>query len=288
MNTVQLAKIVLVMAAGAIFAPVCGAQAGGVPVRAPYPVQPVPEDVTIPYRTRPLPRVASLPKSGGDNTAQAGSHFIVYRAPAQMSREDRAWTAKSMPAIREAAAFAGMEFGAAQWSYRQLDCRALPGHLFLLFANRRGPGDTSRFTASISRAANGRLRILPVERRGDSLFALTPTDALALAFFSRIRAEEPESQHADWLATSLCYAALTVPDETIALSPREAPDTNLALSFPPSIELGRGGDSTVRFVNVDAASPPFEWTLNFNAKGDLVAANRFPVPAYATRVIPKK
>ena len=85
----------------------------------------------------------------------------------------------------------------------------------------------------------------------------------------------------------LCYAALTEPRLAIALSPHEAPDADFGLSFPPSLEVGPLGESTVRFVNVQAASQPMQWALTFDAKGQLVKVEHFPTPVYASRIIPK-
>ena len=204
-----------------------------------------------------------------------------------MNAGDRALALKVQPAIREAAALAGMEFDNAQWNYRQLDCTAIPNHLFLLFESHRGAGDLSRFSVSIPRAGNGKLRIIPVERRGFTLFAPAAVNPLAIAIFNLIRAEEPKGPPADWLAASACYAALTAPRGEVALSPQGKADADFALSYPPSIEMGEQGESTVRFVNVAIASEPMQWALTYNAAGQLETVEHFPAPVYATRMIPK-
>ena len=214
-------------------------------------------------------------------------HFIVYRSEEQMNAADRALAAKTQMAIRDAAVLAGMEFNNAQWSYRQLECQAVPNHLFLLYQSIGGAGDVSLFSASIPRSGNGHLRIVPVARRGFSLFSPAPVNTLAIAAFNRVRAEEPMGPPADWLATSVCYAALTEPRLEIALSPHQASDANLALSFPPSLEVGQQGESTVHFVNVATASQPMQWALTFDARSQLVKVEHFPTPVYATRIIPK-
>ncbi len=205
-----------------------------------------------------------------------------------MSAGDHALAAKTQPAIREAAALAGMEFDNAHWSYRQLECEAIPNHLFLLFESNRGAGDVSRFSVSIPRTGNAKLRVIPVERRGFTLYALTAVNPLAIAMFNLIRAEEPKGPPADWLAAGLCYAALTAPRGEIALSAPGAADANFALSYPPSIEMGEQGESTVRFVNVRNASEPMQWVLTYNAAGQLETVEHFPAPVYATTILPKK
>ncbi len=260
----------------------CAAQTPEAEPIIPYPVKPVPSDSTIPYKTKSLPRTLT-----DKHSPAATDHSIAYRSEEEMNACDRALAVKRQPAIREAATLAGMEFYHAQWSYRQLECQAIPNHLFLLFESHRGAGDVSLFSVSIPRAGNGKLRIIPVERRGFTLFAPTAVNPLAIAIFNLIRAEEPKGPPADWLATSMCYAALTAPRGEFALSPQKAADANLALSFPPSIEMGEQGESTVRFVNVATASEPMQWALTFNAEGQLEKVEHFPAPVYATTIIPK-
>ncbi len=204
-----------------------------------------------------------------------------------MNGIDRDLAANSQPAIRDAAAFAGIEFEKGKWSYQQLECQAIPNHLFLLFKADSGAGDVSLFSASIPRDGKGRVRIIPVERRGFSLYSPAPVNALAMATFNRVRAEEPKGPPADWLATSLCYAALTDPNIEIALAPRQATDSDLGLSFPPSLEMGAEGESTVRFVDVATPRQPMQWALTFDAKDQLVKVEHFPAPVYVTRIIPR-
>ncbi len=287
MNRLRLLNFALVAAATAVLAPVCTAQTSEVQPSVPYPAKPVPSGSAIPYPAKPLPRVQTLSPFTDKDSSSAKGHFIVYRNRAQMNAADRALAAKMQPAIRGAAELAGMDFDKSQWSYRQLECQAVPNHLFLLFENNGGAGDVSLFSVSIPRAGNGHLRILPAARRGFTLFAPAPVNALAIAAFNRIRAEEPKGPPADWLAAGLCYAALTEPRLAIALSPHEAPDADFGLSFPPSLEVGPLGESTVRFVNVQAASQPMQWALTFDAKGQLVKVEHFPTPVYASRIIPK-
>ena len=107
----------------------------------------------------------------------------------------------------------------------------------------------------------------PSTRRGFTLFSPAPVNALAIAAFNRIRAEEPKGPPADWLATGLCYAALTEPRLAIALSPHEAPDADFGLSFPPSLEVGPLGESTVRFVNVASREPADAMGFDIRCQG---------------------
>lgn len=260
----------------------CAGQAPETQPSIPYRVQPIPPDSAIPYKTRILPQTLS------DHQSLAmADRAIAYRGKEEMSADDRALAARTQPAIREAATLAGMEFDQAQWSARQLECQAIPSHLFLLFESKRGAGDVSRFSVSIPRTGDGKLRIIPIERRGYTLFAPAAVNSQAIATFNSIRAEEPKGPPADWLATSVCYAALTAPRGEIALSLRGSVDANPALSFPPSIEMGEQGESTVRFVNVATAGEPMQWALTYSAAGRLEKVEHFPAPVYDTRILPK-
>jgi len=286
MDSVRLLNWVFVAAATAALASDCCAQTREVSPNLPYPVKPVPSDSTIPYPAKPLPRVKTLSPFAGNSSA-ANEPLIAYSPEGQMNADDRSFAGKMLPAIRDAAKFAGIEFDEAKWSYRQLACQAIPNHLFLLFEANGGTGNASLFSASIPRGGKGHLRIIPVERRGFTLFSPAPVNTLAIAAFNRIRAEEPKGPPADWLSTSLCYAALTEPRRQVTLLPRRTHDGNLALSFPPRLEIGREGESTVRFVDVARQSQPMQWALTFDAKDQLVKVMHFPAPVYVTKVLPK-
>lgn len=282
MHRFRLVNLALFAAIAAGFALNCAGQAPENRPSIPYPVKPIPPDTAIPYKTRILPQTLS-----DNQSVAAADHAIAYRAEEEMSADDRAVAAKAQSAIRDAATQAGMEIDPAQWSSRQLDCQAIPNHLFLLFESNRGAGDVSRFSVSIPRAGNGKLRVIPIERRGYSLFASAAVSPQAIGTFNLIRAEEPKGPPADWLVVSLCYAALTAPGGEVALSPRGSAEANPALSFPPSIEMGEQGESTVRFVNVAGANRPMQWVLTYDAQGQLEKVEHFPAPVYDTRIIPK-
>ncbi len=287
MGRQRLLNIAFVIAATAVFASLCAAQMTPVPPAPPYPVKPVPsEPSTMPYPAKPVPQAMPVSQFSNNASPSAIGHFIVYLSQEQMSDSDRNLALKTQPAIRDAATFAGIEFDKEKWSYRQLDCQALPGHLFLLFTGDGSAGDASLFSASIPRTGKGRVRVIPVVRRGFSLFSPAPVNALAMAAFNRIRAEEPANQPTDWLATGLCYAALTEPRLEVSTSPGPSPQANLALSFPPTLEVGVDGESTVRFVNVAEPRQPMQWALTFDRKGQLVEVRHFPAPAYATKIVP--
>jgi hypothetical protein len=252
----------------------------------PYPAKPVPSTASpLPYPSRPVPKVKTLAPFSEVGASSAFAHFITYRPEDQMNEGDRTLAIKSLPAIRDEAALAGIDFDNARWTYQQLECQAVPGHLLLLYQGNGRAGDASLFSASIPREGKGHVRVIPVERRGFALFSPAPVNPLAMAAFNRMRAEEPNAQSPDWLSTSLCYAALTEPRLETSLTPQQAPSSNLALPFPPTLEVGQEGESTVRFVDVATPAQPMQWALTFDAKGQLVKALHFPAPAYASKII---
>lgn len=203
-----------------------------------------------------------------------------------MSDEDRALAAKAEPAIRDATTFAGIDFDHGKWVYQQLTCTALPGHVLLLYTGGNGAGDVTLFSAAIPRESNGRVRIIPIERRGFAPFSPAPVNALAIAAFNRIRTDEPENKKADWLATALCYAALTGPRP--AISPQTGKGaTDFGLEFTPTIEIEKYGGSMVRFVDVAAWQQPMQWVMTFDPAGRLVKVDRSAAPAYPVKAIPQ-
>ena len=88
----------------------------------------------MPYAAKPVPQAKTVTPFSTKASPFGIGHFIAYRPREEMSQNDRDLAAKTLPAIRDAAAFAGIEFDKEKWHYRQLECQALPGHLFLLFA----------------------------------------------------------------------------------------------------------------------------------------------------------
>jgi hypothetical protein len=240
------------------------------------------------YKTRPIAPVSVSPAFSINAPASAKIDPLEYRSADEMTAEDQSLAASSDARIREGATLAGIEFDHGKWTHQQLVCRALPDHVFLLFENDNGPGDRSLFSAAIARGSNGRVRIIPIERRGYSLFSPAPVNALTVAAFNRIRADEPENKSADWLATALCYAALAGARPAITASKKDPAGNDAALAFPPTLELDDEGDSTVRFVDVDSTRNPTEWALTFNAKGQLLKVEHFATPAYSAVPLPQK
>ena len=271
----------------------CEAQTGVIPNSAPTS-KPLPVDLSgSSYKTRVIPNVEVTTPFASNGSPSETADPVRVLTRDQMSATDRSLAASADPQIREAAILAGLEFDQGRWSHQQLVCRALPDHLFLIFAADNGPGDVSLFSAAIPRSATGRVRIVPIERRGYSLFSPAPVNALAVAAFNRIRADEPENKSVDWLATALCYAALAGAHPVLSSTKKDSPGGTISgslatLDFPPTLEVGASGDSTVRFVDVADERRPLEWALTFSLKGQLLKVDHFAAPNFAVRPIPAR
>jgi hypothetical protein len=266
---------------------ICHAQAGGNSPAMPYPAKPVPEARPADsYKTTPIPQGKTETPFSLDAGSSGDKNPVEYRSEDQVSPEDRALMEAADHAIRQDAAMAGIELDKGSWSREQILCRAMPEHIFLLFRGNNGARDMSLFTAAILRNGNSRVRILPIQRRGFALFSPAPVNELTVASFNRILADEPIGKSTDWLGTGLCYAALTGEHPQIAASPSDAKTANPGLSFPPTLEVGRFGESTVRFVDFADAKQAMQWALTFSGKGQLLKVEHFPTPTFAVNRAP--
>ncbi len=238
------------------------------------------------YKVRPVPSLVNQTPFPVEPPASEAGKLIAFRPQSRMTEADVDLASSAQPSIRGDATLEGFELDQGKWTYQQLACPVLPGHLLLLYKGDNGTGDVSLFSAAIPRTGNGPVRVIPIERRGFSLYSPAPVNALNIATFNRIRAGEPASKSADWLATALCYAALTGARPQISAVQKASSGANLALSFPPTLEVGANGESTVRFVDSAVANKPTEWALAFSSKGELVRVTTFAVPLYAVKPIP--
>jgi hypothetical protein len=212
-------------------------------------------------------------------------YSIDFRSSGEMAQEDRDLEAGAEPAIGERARLLGLEFVPGQWSYRQVECTALPGHLLLQFTRNQGAGDVSVFTASIPRSGGGRVRVVPVERRGYSLFSPAPVNALTIAAFNRIRAEEQPGRAPDWVATGLCYAALAGAQAHAAMPEERSEDKKFLVGAGAVLEIPGQGGAEVRFMELAETPRPMDWSMSFDGKGRLLKAEHTPAPRTAPKTI---
>jgi hypothetical protein len=239
---------------------------------APFVGTPVPPPVE--------PRPFSVKKTGGE-TVEA----IEFRPSAGIAESDRLLVADSEASIKEHAAFAGLDFDNTNWTYQQIVCPALPNHLFLQFMRNNGVGDVTVFSASIPRTGDGRVRIVPILRRGYSLWSPAPINALTISAFNHIRAEElraqdPTSKNGEWLGNGLCYAALAGAHPQI-VDRGAAPALNRpvpALRAVMDVNTSEKNREVIRFADAAALPQPMEWTMTFTGDGRLVKATHSPAP----------
>jgi len=235
---------------------------------------------------KPVPALATPSPFAPDalNTARA----VEFRPEGAITQADKLIVANAESSIAEHAGRGGIDFSGSGWTYEQIVCPALPNHLFLQYKRAAETGSETMFSASIPRGAEGRVRIIPIRRRGYSLFSPAPVNALTISAFNHIRAEEPESQRTEgWLGNALCYAALA------GARPQLPPADSEALPGHPAPALGaflhvRNRDGEVIQFTDSAATPmPMIWTMTFTQKGRLVKAAHGPAPMTSARPVPK-
>lgn len=208
------------------------------------------------------------------------AHSIQMLSADEMSQHDRDLAADAESSIRERAGFENLEFNEGTWKYQQLVCPALPNHLFLRFTRHDGARDMSMFSAAIPRNGEGQVYIIPIVRKGYSLFSPAPIGALTIAAFNRIRAEENTGVTADWLGTGVCYAALAGTNPQIgAGQPGSAENGEMSQVLSPTLMVTANSGAIIRFADVSNASHPMEWNMTFDRKGKLLKATHSPADA---------
>jgi hypothetical protein len=230
-------------------------------------------------------KVPPMPFPPGSETA-GRVHSIKFIEAAEMTEKDKLLEADAESSIQERTGWAAMDFNEGKWNYRQLVCPALPNHLLLQFTRNNGQGDVSVFSASIPRSGDGRVRIVPILRRGYSLFAPTPINSLTISAFNHIRAEEHADKAPDWLTTGLCYAALAGAHPEAVLLPEHVSDERFPEAMPATMEIPARGGAIIRFADVAAQPRPMKWTMTFDGKGKLLRATHSPAPLISAKALP--
>lgn len=251
------------------------------------PVKDQPADASAPQEKTIRGAVQLKPLFSDDANPQR-LRAIEFRSVDQMSVTDRLQAANAESSIGEHARYADLDFNQGQWSYQQVVCPALPNHIFLRFLRNNGSGDVSLFTASIPRSDQGRVRIIPIQRRGYSLFSPAPINALTISAFNHIRAEEnPDQDPAkapDWVGTALCYAALAgghpqpaqVVDNTAS---EKYPVANVAL-----LAVGNDGGAVLSFTDMSTSPRPTRWSMTFDRKGKLIKGGHAPAEMLGMKI----
>jgi len=241
---------------------------------------------------KPIPQAVEPKPFAITPARNSPSQSIEFRPADRMSERDRLLVANAESSIMEHAAFSGFDFDKTNWTYQQVVCPVFPNHLFLQFMRNNGAGDVTVFSTSIPRGDEGRVRIIPVLRRGYSLWAPAPINAMTISAFNHIRAEEmrsAESSEEDsaWLGNGLCYAALSGAHPQIA-SRGAAPAVDKpvpALSAVLQVNTGEKNAEVIRFVDASALPRPMEWTMTFARDGRLLKATHSPAPMATVRPV---
>ena len=216
-------------------------------------------------------------------------YSVDVRSADELSPQDKLLIADSESTIAEHAGFAGLEYGQGGWTYRQIVCPTFPNHLFLQYTRNNGEGDKTVFSVSIPRNGEGRVRIVPILKRGYSLFSPAPINALTISAFNHIRSEEGDSVNSDWLGNALCYAALagSVPQ----ILPRDASPAPhkpiAALTAAMDVQMQGRGMEVLRFDDA-AARHPMEWSMTFTRNGKLIKATHRPASLFTTQTVSQK
>jgi hypothetical protein len=249
-------------------------------------VLPAPVDVGLEGKSvKQLPEPGLVPRGipfAVDSGSMDFARSIRVVPAAEMSRHDRDLAADAESSIQERAGYENLGFNEGGWNYSQLVCPALPNHLFLRFTRNDGARDMSMFSAAIPRSGEGRLRIIPIVRKGYSLFSPAPIGALTIAAFNRIRVEENSNAPADWVGTGLCYAALAGANPLAGqVQSGSGASGDMPITFPPTLMVTNQGVAIIRFADLSATPRPMEWDMIFDRKGKLVKATHSP--AYLNR-----
>ncbi len=212
---------------------------------------------------------------------------IEFRPVEHMSQTDRELATNAESAVTEHASHSGFDMNSGSWSYQQIVCPALPGHLFLQYTRNNGVGDVTVFSASIPRGQLGRVRIVPILKRSYSLFSPAPINALTISAFNHIRAEEADLHPSDWLGAGLCYAALAGAHPRV---PLPQPEFVVGAHVPlqtAHLDVHSQGGEVIHFADAAALPRPMEWSMTFNAKGKLVKATHVPAEMVVSQPVPK-
>jgi len=270
----------------AVLASFCGIARGQTVTESPANANP-PQEKAIPNAVRLKPYFT-------DSLDPRRSHSVEFRTVDQMSEKDRLLAANAESSIAEHAKYADLDFNQNQWSYPQVICPALPNHIFLRFLRNNGAGDVSMFTASIPRGEEGRVRIIPIQRRGYLLFSPAPINALTISAFNHIRAEEnplpdPDSVQdlalsPDWLGTGLCYAALAGGHPQAASIGENPVGEKFPVAGTALLDVGNNGGAVLSFTDVSASPRPMRWSMTFDRKGRLIKGGHSPAELLNIRV----
>jgi hypothetical protein len=194
---------------------------------------------------------------------------LTFLSPGDMSAADRQLVEANQAEIVRRANLQG--FGVVpmwhgeEWQSEQAVCPVMPGYVILEFSRNGGPGDVSLFSAVIPRG-EGHVRVIPVKKRGYSLWTPTASNTLTLHDFNVLVKQSGLS--ADWLTTGLCYAALAGGHVRSAL--RADMPESFPLYAPPVLRVSRKGGAEVDITDAAPSGKGMLWLLDFAQDGRLL------------------
>ncbi len=261
MDCYRIATLGLVLAAACIAAPM---QSQSV-----TPQQPQPDNAAWHPLPQPRPIHSPFPING------KSPYTVEIRPATAISAQDQLIESNEENSLRERAGVQLMDFSSTGWSHYQIDCPTFPGHLFIRFTRFAGKGDVSAFTASLPRYGQGRDRVIPIQRRGYSLFSPAPINAMTIASFNHILAEERTTGQPGWEATAVCYAALAGTGNEGTLTPVGS----------PILFLQPDGGAEVIIATTDPRAK--NWIMTFDSKGVLKKATHTGTEDYTFHPVPE-
>jgi hypothetical protein len=225
---------------------------------------------------------------------------LEFRAPEQMTAADRSLAEANEGEIARRAELQGFHFGSGGdggWGYEQAVCPAFPDHLILEYSRGEGAGDATLFSVAIPRGGEGHVRVIPVRRRGYSLWTPASSNALTLNDFNHMVKEGgnglSHDSHPsgvdlplgtpDWLTLGLCYAALAgghVRAALVALTPQEQVYPMLT---PAMLKVSGKGGAVVRFADATPHVKQMDWVMTFAQNGRLMQVKHTPSQAIVER-----
>lgn len=195
---------------------------------------------------------------------------LEFRAPEAMTAADRDLAASAQVEIERRAALQGFRLGEnAGWGYEQAVCPVFPEHLILEYSRSNGAGDVTLFSVVVPRG-EGHVRVIPVRRRGYSLWTPASSNALTLNDFNHMVKEGGTGVSPDWLTLSLCYAALAGGHVRAALVAEKPADEVYPLFAPAKLSVSGKGGAAVYFADSTHDVKPMTWELDFAQSGRLM------------------
>lgn len=213
---------------------------------------------------------------------------LEFRAPDAMTEADRALAASAQGEIARRAALVGLHFdgegntgegraGADGWGYEQAVCPAFPEHLVLEYSRSNGAGDVTMFSAVVPRGGDGHVRVIPVRRRGYSLFTPSSMNAITLNDFNHMVKEGGLSP--DWLTLTLCYGALAGGHVRATLQAEKPGDEHYPLFAPALLTVSDKGGAQVDVVDAADQGKRARWKFEFAQSGRLLKVKRMGASA---------